>query len=333
MAARIWINFMEDFMKLQKEILVNMYQTMYRIRKFEETVVDLFSQDLIRGAVHVYLGEEAIATGACHALKKDDYIVSTHRGHGHCIAKGGKVNKMMAEILGKSTGYCKGKGGSMHIADLECGILGANGIVGAGIPIATGAGMTSWIKKDNKVTLCFFGDGASNQGTFHESINMAAVFRLPVVFICENNHYAVFTSTEKALSIERVSKRSISYGIPGYSIDGNDVIEVYNTVNNAVKRARRGEGPSLVECKTYRWLGHYVGDPENYRSKEEVEKWKTEKDPIEMYKTKLVKEGVVKHGEFSRIEDDIQNEIEGAINFARNSPEPEDKELWADVLC
>ena len=266
-------------------------------------------------------------------LNVGDYITSTHRGHGHCIAKGGKVDKMMAEILGKSTGYCKGKGGSMHIADLECGILGANGIVGAGIPIATGAGMTSWIKKDHKVTLCFFGDGASNQGTFHESINMAAVFKLPVVFICENNQYAVSTSTKKALSVKKVSDRSIAYGIPGYSIDGNDVIEVYNTVNNAVKRARRGEGPSLIECKTYRWLGHYVGDPENYRSKEEVEKWKTEKDSIEMYKTKLVKEGVVRHREFSRIEDDIQNEIEGAINFARNSPEPEDKELWMDVLC
>jgi pyruvate dehydrogenase E1 component alpha subunit len=333
MAAHIWINFMEDFMELQKEILIDMYQTMYRIRKFEETVVDLFSENLIRGAAHVYLGEEAIATGACHVLKKDDYIVSTHRGHGHCIAKGGKVDKMMAEILGKSTGYCKGKGGSMHIADIECGILGANGIVGAGIPIATGAGMTSWIKKDNKVTLCFFGDGASNQVTFHESINMAAVFRLPVVFICENNHYAVFTSTEKALSVEKVSKRSISYGIPGYSIDGNDVIAVFNTVSNAVKRARKGEGPSLIECNTYRWFGHFVGDPENYRSKEEVKKWKTEKDPIGIFKKKLIKEGVVKSGEFTCIENEIQKEIEDAKNFAKNSPEPEDKELWTDILC
>lgn len=320
-------------MKLQRETLISMYQTMYKIREFEKAVVDLFSQDLIRGAVHVYLGEEAVASGACHALEKDDYIVSTHRGHGHCIAKGGKVHKMMAEILGKSTGYCKGKGGSMHIADLKCGILGANGIVGAGIPIATGAGMTSWIKKDNKVTLCFFGDGASNQGTFHESINMAAVFRLPVVFICENNHYAVFTSTEKALSVENISERSIAYGIPGYSIDGNDVIEVFNTVSNAVKRARAGKGPSLIECKTYRWFGHFVGDPENYRSKEEVKKWKTKKDPIEMYKKKLIKEGMVENKKFSRIENEIQKEIEDAKNFAKNSPEPEDKELWTDVLC
>lgn len=320
-------------MKLQRETLISMYQTMYKIREFEKAVVDLFSQDLIRGAVHVYLGEEAVASGACHALEKDDYIVSTHRGHGHCIAKGGKVHKMMAEILGKSTGYCKGKGGSMHIADLKCGILGANGIVGAGIPIATGAGMTSWIKKDNKVTLCFFGDGASNQGTFHESINMAAVFRLPVVFICENNHYAVFTSTEKALSVENISDRSIAYGIPGYSIDGNDVIEVFSTVSNAVKRARAGKGPSLIECKTYRWFGHFVGDPENYRSKEEVKKWKTKKDPIEMFKKKLIKEGMVGNKEFSRIENEIQKEIEDAKNFAKNSPEPEDKELWTDILC
>lgn len=320
-------------MKLQRETLISMYQTMYKIREFEKAVVDLFSQDLIRGAAHVYLGEEAVASGACHALEKDDYIVSTHRGHGHCIAKGGKVHKMMAEILGKSTGYCKGKGGSMHIADLKCGILGANGIVGAGIPIATGAGMTSWIKKDNKVTLCFFGDGASNQGTFHESINMAAVFRLPVVFICENNHYAVFTSTEKALSVENISDRSIAYGIPGYSIDGNDVIEVFSTVSNAVKRARAGKGPSLIECKTYRWFGHFVGDPENYRSKEEVKKWKTKKDPIEMFKKKLIKEGMVGNKEFSRIENEIQKEIEDAKNFAKNSPEPEDKELWTDILC
>lgn len=319
-------------MKLQKEILIGMYQTMYKIRKFEKAVVNLFSQDLIRGAAHVYLGEEAVASGACHALEKDDYIVSTHRGHGHCIAKGGKVDKMMAEILGKSTGYCKGKGGSMHIADLECGILGANGIVGAGIPIATGAGMTSWIKKDNKVTLCFFGDGASNQGTFHESINMAAVFKLPVVFICENNQYAVSTSTDKSLSVERVSERSKAYDIPGYSIDGNDVIEVFNTVSDAVKRARKGNGPSLIECKTYRWLGHYLGDPENYRSKEEVENWKIKKDPIKVYKMKLIKEGVVEERELIFIENEIKNEIENAINFAKNSPEPENKELWTDVL-
>ena len=319
-------------MKLQKEILIGMYQTMYRIREFEKAVVNLFSQDLIRGAAHLYLGEEAVASGACHALEKDDYIVSTHRGHGHCIAKGGKVDKMMAEILGKSTGYCKGKGGSMHIADLECGILGANGIVGAGIPIATGAGMTSWIKKDNKVTLCFFGDGASNQGTFHESINMAAVFKLPVVFICENNQYAVFTSTKKALSVKKVSDRSIAYGIPGYSIDGNDVIEVFNTVSEAVKIARKGDGPSLIECITYRWLGHYVGDPENYRSKEEVENWKIKKDPIKIYKMKLIKEGVVEERELIFIENEIKNEIENAINFAKNSPEPENKELWTDVL-
>jgi len=319
-------------MKLQKEILIGMYQTMYKIRKFEKAVVNLFSQDLIRGAAHVYLGEEAVASGACHALEKDDYIVSTHRGHGHCIAKGGKVDKMMAEILGKSTGYCKGKGGSMHIADLECGILGANGIVGAGIPIATGAGMTSWIKKDNKVTLCFFGDGASNQGTFHESINMAAVFKLPVVFICENNQYAVSTSTDKSLSVERVSERSKAYDIPGYSIDGNDVIEVFNTVSDAVKRARRGEGPSLIECKTYRWLGHYLGDPENYRCKEEVENWKIKKDPIKVYKMKLIKEGVVEERELIFIENEIKNEIGNAINFAKNSPEPDNKELWTDVL-
>ena len=320
-------------MKLQKEILIGMYQTMYKIRKFEKAVVNLFSQDLIRGAAHVYLGEEAVASGACHALEKDDYIVSTHRGHGHCIAKGGKVDKMMAEILGKSTGYCKGKGGSMHIADLECGILGANGIVGAGIPIATGAGMTSWIKKDNKVTLCFFGDGASNQGTFHESINMAAVFKLPVVFICENNQYAVFTSTKKALSVKKVSDRSIAYDIPGYSIDGNDVIGVFNTVSEAVKRARKGNGPSIIECKTYRWFGHFLGDPENYRSKEEVENWKIKKDPIKIYKMKLIKEGEIEERELVSIENEIKEEIENAINFAKNSPEPGDKELWIDVYA
>jgi len=306
---------------------------MYKIRKFEEAVVDFCLQDIVRGAAHLYLGEEAVASGACHALERTDYIVSTHRGHGHCIAKGGKVNKMMAEIFGKSTGYCKGKGGSMHIADIESGILGANGIVGAGIPIATGAALTSWIKNDKRVTLCFFGDGASNQGSFHESLNMASVFKLPVVYICENNQYAVSTSTEKALSVERVSDRGVAYNIPGYSINGNDVLEVYDTTKKAVDRARKGLGPSLIECKTFRWLGHYVGDPGIYRSKEIVEKWKTEKDPVNLFKNRLTKEEIIDHEKISHIENEIDKEIEEAKEYALNSPDPEDKELWEDVLA
>jgi len=317
---------------IKRDLLFDMYKTMYKIRKFEEAVVDFCLQDIVRGAVHLYLGEEAVASGACHALERADYIVSTHRGHGHCIAKGGKVNKMMAEIFGKSTGYCKGKGGSMHIADIESGILGANGIVGAGIPIATGAALTSWIKNDKRVTLCFFGDGASNQGSFHESLNMASVFKLPVVYICENNQYAVSTSTEKALSVERVSDRGVAYNIPGYSINGNDVLEVYDTTKKAVDRARKGLGPSLIECKTFRWLGHYVGDPGIYRSKELVRKWITEKDPIILFKEKIIKAEIIDQEEISYIETEIEKEIEEAKEFALISPDPEDKELWEDVL-
>ena len=322
-----------DIKNIKIDLLLNMYRTMYKIRKFEEAVVDFCLQDIVRGAAHLYLGEEAVASGACHALERADYIVSTHRGHGHCIAKGGKVNKMMAEIFGKSTGYCKGKGGSMHIADIESGILGANGIVGAGIPIATGAALTSWIKNDKRVTLCFFGDGASNQGSFHESLNMASVFKLPVVYICENNQYAVSTSTEKALSVERVSDRGVAYNIPGYSINGNDVLEVYDTTKKAVDRARKGLGPSLIECKTFRWLGHYVGDPGIYRSKELVEKWKTEKDPVNLFKNRLTKEEIIDHEKISHIENEIDKEIEEAKEYALNSPDPEDKELWEDVLA
>ncbi|NMB17044.1 MAG: thiamine pyrophosphate-dependent dehydrogenase E1 component subunit alpha, partial [Firmicutes bacterium] len=274
-------------MELSKDTLVVMLRKMLAIRYFEQAILRFFEQDLVRGATHVYLGEEAVGVGVCTALRPDDYISSTHRGHGHCIAKGGDLNKMTAELLGKATGYCKGKGGSMHIADLDLGILGANGIVGSGIPIAVGAALGSTIKGDDRVAAAFFGDGASNTGAFHEGINMAAVWKLPVVFVCENNMYAVSTSTRESLAIEGVVERAAGYGIPGVQVDGNDVLQVYEAAREAVARAREGKGPTLLECLTYRWTGHTVGDPGLYRSKEEVEAWK-QKDPIPRFRDYLI---------------------------------------------
>ena len=261
-------------MELDKKTLVKMYRTMLRIRRFEEKVGELFTQGKIWGAVHLYTGQEAVATGACAALNKDDYITSTHRGHGHCIAKGGELPRMMAEIFGRASGYCKGKGGSMHIADMEVGILGANGIVGAGIPIAVGAALAAKYRGTGQISLAFFSDGASNTGSFHEAVNLSAVLKLPVVFVCENNQWAVSTSVSYSVPIQNIADRAVAYGMPGTTVDGNDVLAVYDAVKQAVERARNAYGPSLVECKTYRWEGHYRGDPETYRSKEEVMEWR-----------------------------------------------------------
>lgn len=307
-----------------------MLRQMYEIRYFEEKVVELFRQNLLRGAVHVYLGEEAIAVGACNALKEDDCIVSTHRGHGHCIAKGGDVNRMMAELLGKETGYCKGRGGSMHIADLDLGILGANGIVGGGIPISVGAGLSAQYQKNRRVTLCFFGDGASNQGSFHESLNLASSWRLPVVFICENNFYAVSTPMGHSTAVKDISDRAKAYGIPGMTVDGNDVMTIYEVVSQAVRRARNGEGPSLIECKTYRLEGHYLGDPVVYRTKEEVNKWK-KKDPIHLLERYLIQNKVITEEKIREIRKETQERIKEAELFARNSSDPSPENLLDDV--
>ena len=319
-------------MELSKDTLVVMLRKMLAIRYFEQAILRFFEQDLVRGATHVYLGEEAVGVGVCTALRPDDYISSTHRGHGHCIAKGGDLNKMTAELLGKATGYCKGKGGSMHIADLDLGILGANGIVGSGIPIAVGAALGSTIKGDDRVAAAFFGDGASNTGAFHEGINMAAVWKLPVVFVCENNMYAVSTSTRESLAIEGVVERAAGYGIPGVQVDGNDVLQVYEAARDAVARAREGKGPTLLECLTYRWTGHTVGDPGLYRSKEEVEAWK-QKDPIPRFRDYLIKEGILTQEEYDAIDGEEKQRLERAAAFAKESPEPSVEALLEDLYA
>ncbi|GAI20891.1 unnamed protein product, partial [marine sediment metagenome] len=261
---------------------------------------------------------------------RDDYILSTHRGHGHCIAKGADINLMMAEFLGKETGYCRGRGGSMHIADVEKGNLGATGVVGGGIPIASGVGLSIKMRKTGQVVICFFGDGAANQGAFHESLNLAAIWKLPVVFLCENNMYGMSMSVEKAFAIENIAKRAGSYGFPGEVVDGNDVLAVYKVVLKAVKRARKGKGPSLIECKTYRWKGHSKSDQNLYRSKEEIKFWKM-KCPIKRFKEKLIAEKIITNEEIKIIEENAKNIIEKAVDFAKNSPEPSVEEIFDGV--
>lgn len=276
----------------KKELYESLYKTMYTIRKFEEKVVQLVNQAIILGPTHVYIGEEAIAAGVCENLTDDDYIVSHHRGHGHCIAKGANLNKMMAELWGKATGYSKGKGGSMHIADFDVGMLGANGIVGGGIPIATGAGLASKLRKDNKVSVCFFGDGALNEGSFYESANLAAVLGLPVVYVCENNLYGMSCPVSKATPVKDLSKKAEAFDMRGLSIDGNNVIEVYETFKDVIDYARKESKPVLVECKTYRWSGHSAVDPRAYRTREEEEEWK-KKCPIKSFEGKLITEKIL----------------------------------------
>jgi len=319
-------------LSLTKEKLVEMYRKMLEIRFFEEKVFELYAQNLVPGTIHLYAGEEAVAVGVCSNLRKDDYITSTHRGHGHCIAKGAELKRVMAEILGKKTGYCKGKGGSMHIADFSKGMLGATAVVGAGIPIAVGAGLSIKLRDRDQVVACFFGEGASNQGTFHESINMAALWKLPVIFVCENNLYAMGTRQSRAMAIENVADRAIAYGIPGEVVDGNDVLAVYEVAWKAVERARKGEGPTLIECKTYRHKGHSRIDPAKYRPKEEVEEWLA-KDPIKRFKERLLQTNALVEAEIQQIEKEVSAEIEEAVKFAMESPYPTPEEALEDVYA
>jgi pyruvate dehydrogenase E1 component alpha subunit len=319
-------------LNLSKDKLVEMYKRMLEIRFFEEKVFDLYAQNLVPGTIHLYLGEEAVAVGVCSLLKKDDYITSTHRGHGHCIAKGAELKRTMAEILGKKTGYCKGKGGSMHIADFKIGMLGATAVVGAGLPIAVGAGLSAKLRKTDQAVACFFGEGASNQGTFHESINMASTWKLPVIFVCENNLYAMGTRQSRVMAIENVADRAVAYRIPGVIVDGNDVLAVYEATEKAVERARKGEGPTLIECKTYRLKGHSRVDPAKYRPKEEVEEWLA-KDPIKRFKEKLLQTNTLTESEIQQIEKEVSDEIEEAVKFAMGSPYPAPEEALEDVYA
>jgi len=317
---------------LDEKMMVEMYQKMLRVRKFEEKVSELFAAGKIPGFVHLYVGEEAVAVGACSALRRDDYMTSTHRGHGHCIAKGGELKYMMAELFGKRTGYCKGKGGSMHIADIDLGILGANGIVGAGIPIAVGAALSAKLRGTDQVALSFFGDGASNRATFHEGINLAAIWHLPAIFLCENNLYAQTTPMRAGTAVENIADRASAYSIPGVIVDGNDVLAVYEAVAEAVGRARRGDGPTLVECKTYRWRGHSEGDPQKYRGREEVEDW-VRRCPIRRFEAHLTKIGVLTDRDIQEIDEAVRREVQEAVDFAERSPYPRPEEALEDLYA
>ena len=311
---------------------LEMYRRMLLIRYFEMKTLGHCNERLNRGPLHLYVGEEAVAVGACFALEKGDYITSTHRGHGHCIAMGGDVKRMLAEIVGKKTGYCKGKGGSMHIADLDLGIIGANGIVGGGIPIAVGAALAMDNLEKKNVVLCFFGDGATNTGAFHESLNMASIWNLPVIFLCENNLYGISGCVKDTLNVCDISVRARSYGIPGYTINGNDVSEVYERVKDSRERAAAGDGPVLIEAKTYRWLGHWQADPCRYREESEVEEWK-KKCPIDNLKKHLLKEKLSSEERLADIENEVKNQIEEAERFAVGSADPEPEEALEDIYA
>jgi pyruvate dehydrogenase E1 component alpha subunit len=316
---------------LDKPLLLDIYRKMVTVRRFEETAADLFLKGQIPGFLHVYVGEEAVAAGVMAHLTPQDMITSTHRGHGHAVAKGARLDMMFAELHGKKTGYCHGKGGSMHIADLDLGILGANGIVGGGVPIATGAGLALKMQGKDRVTVCFFGDGASNTGAFYEGVNLAAVWNLPVVFICENNQYAESTPRATHQKVKYVSDRAAAFNIPGVSMDGMDVFDVYQKAGEAIDRARAGQGPILLEARTYRFFGHFVGDPQNYRTKEEVEEWK-KRDPIQMFRARVLQEGKIAVTDLDAIETQVKKDIEAAVEYARKSPEPEIETALQDIF-
>ncbi len=313
---------------LDRKIKIEMLKRMMLIRAFEEKAEELFMRNLVHGTMHLSVGEEAVAVGSIFALNREDYITSTHRGHGHMIAKGGDIKKMFAEFLGKDTGYCHGRGGSMHIADFSLNNIGATGIVGAGIPIATGAAFAIKYMRRKEIVLCFFGDGAANEGTFYESLNMASIWNLPIIFMCENNMYAMSSPVSKFIPTPNISDRAKSFSIPGVTVDGMDVIAVYEVTKEAADRARNGGGPTLIEAKTYRYKGHSKSDKNVYRTKEEIEEWK-KKDPIVNFIKKLKELGDLDDKTLESIKNDIEKTIEEGVNFALNSKEPSpDTLMW-----
>lgn len=318
-------------MEISKDKLKEMYQKMLLVRKFEEKVAYFFSMGMVHGTTHLYIGEEATAIGACCALDETDLITSTHRGHGHCIGKGIDLNRMMAELFGKSTGYCKGKGGSMHIADLERGNLGANGVVGGGISIAVGAALTTKMKKIERVVLCFFGDGAANQGIFHESLNLASIWKLPVIFLCENNQYGMSMPVKRHVNIKDIAVRASAYGMIGKTVNGNDVMEVYTTVLEA-KEYVQEHGPILIVANTYRISGHSKSDANVYRTKEEINEWK-KKCPIIAMRKYLEGNNIFSPTELDAIERQAAEDIEKAVEFAQNSPYPSLDTILEDVYA
>jgi pyruvate dehydrogenase E1 component alpha subunit len=310
--------------------LLEMYRQMKLIRHAEETLLRLFEAAEMPGFIHSYIGEEATGVGVCHALAREDVITSTHRGHGHVIAKGSDLKPFFAELYGKAAGTCKGKGGSMHVADLDHGIYGANGIVGGGIPIAAGAALASVLQGTGRVSVAFMGDGATDIGPFHETLNLAAVWTLPVVFVVENNGFADFIRVADHQKIARVSDRAAGYGMPGETVDGNDVEAVYAAADRAVRRARRGEGPTLLECVTYRWRGHYEGDPQPYRTQDEVADWKL-RDPLLRTEARLRELGLVDDAGLARIAAEVAALVDDAVAFARAAPEPDERSALDDV--
>lgn len=317
-------------MSFTKEKLLYAYTTMKKIRLFEEKVYELFTEGQMPGFAHLYAGEEAMATGVCAHLTEKDYITSTHRGHGHCIAKGADIKLMMAELYGKSTGLCKGKGGSMHIADMDIGMLGANGIVGAGGPLACGAGLMAKTLGTGQVTVCFFGDGACEQGTMHEAMNLACCWKLPVVFVCENNGFAESTPFGYHCAAKNISDRAVAYDMPGITVDGSDFFAVYEAAEQAIGRARRGDGPSLIECRGFRYYGHFIGDPMIYVTEEDQQRNRA-RDPIETFKKRVLERELLSEKEMSEIDGKLAASIEEAVEFGQESPLPDIKEVLTDV--
>ena len=316
---------------VSKEKLAEMYEKMLLTRFFEEKVAYFFSMGMVHGTTHLYVGQEATATGVCSALEPQDLMESTHRGHGQCISKGIDLNKMMSEFLGKADGYCKGKGGSMHIADVESGNLGANGVVGGGIPLAVGAGLTTQMKKIDRIVVCFFGDGATNQGSFHEALNLASVWKLPVLFVCEDNKYGMSMHRSKAMNIDDISDRAKSYGIKGKTVDGNDAVLVYEEAKKAREYVKEN-GPMLLVCDSYRYLGHSKSDANVYRTKEEIEEWK-QKDSIKRLRKYMLDKKKFTAEQLDAIEAKAEQEIEDAVKFAENSPHPSIDTILEDVYA
>lgn len=319
-------------MAIDKQDLLRMYKTMLLIRRFEERAILEFQNGVLPGFIHSYIGQEAIAVGVCAHLGMDDRIVSNHRGHGHCISKGADINRMMAEIFAKKTGYCKGKGGSMHIADFEIGMLGANGIVGAGLPIATGSALAAQLEGGDRVSVVFFGDGAVGEGTFHESLNMAGIWKLPIVYVCENNMYGVNTPTSYSMAAEHVADRAAAYSMPGVVADGNDLFTVYETAKKGVERARAGDGPTLIEFETYRWRNHFEGDGlPDLRPKEELAQWQ-EKCPVAFVERHLLESGLADRDALDAINAEVLSQVQAAVDFAIESPLPDPEDALEDVF-
>jgi pyruvate dehydrogenase E1 component alpha subunit len=318
-------------MDLSRDALLEAYRQMRTIRGFEEKLAELVTAGKLAGFLHLYAGEEAVAVGVCSHLSDRDIVTSTHRGHGHCIAKGVDLRGMMGELFGRSTGICKGKGGSMHIADLDRGMLGANGIVGAGIPLATGAALTAKLKRSGGVAVAFFGDGATNQGQFHEALNIAAVWSLPAIYVVENNGYGEATPTEFVTPVKDIAERAASYAMPCAVVDGMDFFDVSAKAGEAIARAREGGGPTLLECKTYRYYGHYVGDPLTYRRKEEAEEVRQLRDPLDLLERRAVEAGAVDADALRAIDGDVAAELEAAVAWAEQSPLPTADDLLRDV--